>query len=156
MKIGIIVYSYTGNTFSVSEKIRTKLEQKGHTVEVKRITAKNDNPNTQQMIQLLDNPSLDGYDRVVLGTPVNGFAPAGVMQEFLKNRTDLAHQTVDLFVTHFFPFRFLGGNQSVERMRRDCQASGATIGRSGVINWSSANRERAINALAEQFSSFEL
>ena len=36
MKIGIIVYSKTGNTYSVAEKLESSLAKAGHTVEIKR------------------------------------------------------------------------------------------------------------------------
>ncbi len=38
MKIGIIVYSQTGNTFSVAEKLKAKLTAAGHNVNIERLT----------------------------------------------------------------------------------------------------------------------
>ena len=39
MDIGIMVYSQTGNTLSVAEKLKEALSEKGHTVTVDRVTA---------------------------------------------------------------------------------------------------------------------
>jgi len=39
MKIGIILYSYSGNTLFVGEKLREVLLKKGHEVSLERIKA---------------------------------------------------------------------------------------------------------------------
>ena len=37
MKIGIVVYSQTGNTYQVAEKLQETLSDKGHSVNIERI-----------------------------------------------------------------------------------------------------------------------
>jgi len=39
MKIGIILYSQTGNTYSVAQKLQEKLIAKGHSVDLERLKA---------------------------------------------------------------------------------------------------------------------
>ncbi|MDF2592532.1 MAG: hypothetical protein K0S75_1998, partial [Clostridia bacterium] len=38
MKIGIIVYSHTGNTFSVAQRLEEKLTAEGHSVKIEKVT----------------------------------------------------------------------------------------------------------------------
>ncbi|MGA1873758.1 MAG: hypothetical protein ACMUHY_08805, partial [Thermoplasmatota archaeon] len=40
MRIGIILYSQTGNTLSVAERIRDRLTKKGHTVKIDKVLIK--------------------------------------------------------------------------------------------------------------------
>ncbi len=152
MKIGLIIYSYTGNTLSVAEKIQTALIQKGHDAVLERITATNENPNSQQAIQLLNTPSTQAYDRVIFACPVNGFQVAAVAREYLKNVPMLSGMPIDLFVTHFFPFAFLGGNQTLKQLSAFWTQKGGKVEKTGVINWSSQRRIRDIEKLADKFS----
>lgn len=151
MKIGLIVYSYTGNTLFVAEKIRAALEQRGHTAVIERITAANENPNIKQVIRLLDSPDPAPYDRLLVATPVNGFQAAAVFQEYLKTLPNLTGRTVDVLITHFFPFSWMGGTQTLRQVITALTDHGATIGHTGVINWSNNRRERDIAALVEEF-----
>ena len=52
MKIGIIVHSHTGNTLSVAERIRSELVEKGYDVELKRVSAENEDPKAKGTLQL--------------------------------------------------------------------------------------------------------
>ena len=152
MNVGIIVYSYTGNTLSVAEKIQTALQQKGHSATLERITAANENPNNSEPVSLVQNPDPSRYDQLILAAPVNGFSLAKVMQAYLQSKPGLAGKSASLFVTHHFPKAWLGGNQTIRQFKAAIESNGATVRQTGVINWSSKKREPDIAALAEQFS----
>jgi flavodoxin len=153
MNVGLIVYSYTGNTLSVAEKIRAALQQKGHTVTLERITAADPNPNNRAPVTLTNTPDPKPYDQLILAAPVNGFSLAMVMQAYLNSRPQLTGKPVSLFVTHAFPKAWLGGNQTIRQFKSSVEANGATVLQTGVINWMNRKREAEITDLAEQFSS---
>lgn len=152
MKIGIIYYSYTGHTKMVAEVIQSKLLLGGHDVVLERITAQNDNPNLKQAILLEHAPDPLRFDRIIFACPVNGFQAAAVAQAYLNNLPATPGKPIDLFVTHFFPFAFLGGHQTLRQLKMLWAKKGGQIGRTAVINWSSRKRLAEIEKLAEQLS----
>ncbi len=152
MNIGIIVYSFTGNTLSVAERIQSALQQKGHTATLSQVTAVDQKPGNRAPVTLVQAPDPSPYDELIIAAPVNGFQLALVMQTYLKSQPRLAGKPVNLFVTHYFPKAWLGGNQTLGQFKAAVEANGATVRQTGVINWSSRKRETDINSLIERFS----
>ncbi len=56
-----------------------------------------------------------------------------------------------LLVTQAFPFAWMGGNQAVRQLRKACQAKGAHVCASGVVNWS-RGRERKTSEVVDRLS----
>ncbi len=56
MKIGMIVFSKTNNTFSVADRLRAALAEKGLDVEIERIIPENDDPGPKPPIVFTNNP----------------------------------------------------------------------------------------------------
>jgi len=54
MKIGIIVYSKTGNTYSVGMKLKDQLIQLGHDVEITRLNIENEKAPQFETLPLTD------------------------------------------------------------------------------------------------------
>lgn len=48
MKIGIIVFSHTGNTLSVAEKLQAKLTAASHSVQLEQVTAAEESPRAEK------------------------------------------------------------------------------------------------------------
>ena len=69
MKIKMIVYSYTHNTFRLVQEWAEHLNQ--HTIEIASIHAYDENPNTKA-ITLSDKPSIEDADHLVFATCVRG------------------------------------------------------------------------------------
>ena len=68
MKIGIIVYSHTGNTLSVAWKIEQAIRAAGHEVRTEKVEPVIDNPNSDTPAELKSSPDVDQYDAVVFAT----------------------------------------------------------------------------------------
>lgn len=154
MKTGIIVYSMTGNTLSVAQKLADKLTEKGQDVVLKRITTTGDNPSKSKNYQLQDNPDVSGYDVLIFATPVWGFQIATVMQRYLSQLSTLGGKKVACFVTHSFAAAALGGNGSVNQMVKICSEKGATVYATGVVGWNNRKREEQIDLLIEKLSGY--
>lgn len=141
----IIVYSKTGNTLSVAESLNEKLN-----VELLRIIPESDDPNIQSPV-LTQNPNIDDADELIIGTPVHGFLPAKVMQTFILSH-NFNQKNVHLFVTHHFPFAWMGGKSAVKKMERMIIQQEGLVQSTHIINWSSkkrlANIEHLINDLS--------
>ena len=144
MNIGVVVYSLTGNSFSVAEAIKGALGSAGHTISFDTIKARNEDPNATGPVQLTQIPSVDGVKALVLGGPVRGFATAPIVKAYLEQLPNLNGLCVFLFVTHHFPFAFLGGNSALGMTRKLIEAKGGKVIGTGVVNWSSKHRAEDI------------
>jgi hypothetical protein len=74
MNIGIIVYSQTGNTYSVALRLQEKLAATGHVATLERIEVVEVAP--AKPVQFKTLPDAGPYDALIFGAPVHGFVPA--------------------------------------------------------------------------------
>ena len=155
MKIGMFIHSQTGNTYSVSEKLRNKLIEKGHSVVLKKLEpVGGENPNQADISKILFDPSPDvtGFDWLIFGAPVRGFSISPVLAAYLSRISSLKGQKVDLFVTQSFPYQWMGGNRAITQMKQTCEQKGAMVGDTGIINWKNKKRNLQIEELVERYS----
>ena len=141
MKIGIIAYSKTGNTLYVAEKLRDKLISEGKEASVVRLRS--------------ETPELERYEGLVFCSPVNGGAPADPMKSYLATMKSLQGKRVALMATGLFPAS-MGRKQTLKYMKSVCKDKGAEIVGEGSVGWWSFGREKKIEKLVEDLSSFFL
>lgn len=146
MNIGVIVYSKTGNTLSVAEKLRDKLLTDGHHVALERVLATNDSEVDPGKITLSNQPLVTAYDMLVLAAPVNGFSLAPVMKVYLRGLPSLERKLLAGFVTEAFPFPWMGGNQALRGMENLVNAKGGSLSATGVVNWRSPDKRNTLIA----------
>jgi len=155
MNIGIIVYSQTGNTLSVAEKLKEKLVVAGHTVNLEKVTVAGGRKQGDRNFQLETKPDPGPYDAVVFGSAVEAFSLSPVLTAYMKQIESLQEKKVACLVTQFFPYPWMGGNRAIRQMRKLCQSNGATVCGSGVVNWAKFRRDktftRAVNRLSGLF-----
>ncbi len=149
MKIGIVVYSATGNTLSVAERIKKALEAKGKKADLLRVTASG---SSSQTISLISTPDLTGYDQLIIGAPINGFMLCRAMQMYLKSQGNMQGRTINCFVTQQLKHSFLGGNQGIRLMCELCETNGGTIQNTAIVHWSSPRRESEIETAVTMMS----
>ena len=83
MKIGIIVHSQTGHTYSVAQKLQEKLSAVGHEVNVERVTPVGEvNPGAKN-IKFETLPDVNVYDALIFGAPVQAFSLSAVMKAYM-------------------------------------------------------------------------
>jgi menaquinone-dependent protoporphyrinogen IX oxidase len=151
VRIGIIVFSRTGNTLSVAEKIREACAGGGHDVSVEQIRIEGGRPTVNQPPKLTETPDLSRYEAVYLGSPVEGFSVSAVMKAYLSQIPRLDKMKAGVFVTEQFPKPWLGGNQAIRQMRALCREKGLDVWADGIVNWSSKARGAQIAAIAAKF-----
>jgi len=144
MKVGIIVYSQTGNTLGVAEKIRDEIQRKGHEVVLERVRAEGDDPNSKAPLRLTEAPDPNGYDAVVFASPVQAFNLAQVMKLYFQQMPKFETKKVCCFVTQHFAKPWLGGNKAIRQMGDYCGQKGATVTETCIINWTNKQREEQI------------
>jgi len=144
MNIGIIIYSRTGNTLLVGERLKNSLLKGGHLVNLERVTAINEVPNIKEPIILKTIPDLSAYDYIILGAPVQGFSLSAIFKVYLEQIPDFREKTIGCFVTEHFPKAWMGGNHSIKQMMNLIKQKGGVMKETGVVNWSSKSREEQI------------
>lgn len=152
MKIGIIVYSHTGNTFSVAQRLEEKLAAAGHTVRVEKVTVVDDDQIDASKVQLKAIPDINAYDALIFGSPVRGFSLSAAMTGYLSQSASLKGKKVFGYVTQFFPFPSMGGNRAIEQMKKLCESKGCKLMETGIINWSNLRRRKMIGDVVEKIS----
>ncbi len=147
MKIGIIVFSQTGNTLSVAQKLEETLKSSGHTVKIEKIIPADENPKNINIKTFLSVPDVGPYDIVIFASPVQGLTLAPVMKQYLSQMqiSSLDGKKVYCFVTQYSKKAWLGGNRAVRCITALCKTKGADILSSGIVNWSSDARGAQID-----------
>jgi len=165
VKIGIIVYSETGNTLLCAEKIREALtlagggekgKEKGK-VEVEvwlerlQVTG---NPRVEKEISFPSLPDISSADALVFASPVHAFSAAPAMKKYLEQlpADALKGKKAACLVTQMFPYAWLGGNRSVGQMAALSRKKGADMRATAVINWRNKRRQEMIEEAAARVS----
>jgi len=152
MKIGIIVYSQSGNTLSVAEKLKEKLATAGHSAEIEQVTVVGGRKSGDRTFQLETRPDVAQYDALVFGSAVEAFSLSPVLKNYLVEVDSLQDKQVACLVTQLFPYPWMGGNRAIRQMRRLCESKGATVRGTGVINWSKFRRAKTTARAIEQLT----
>lgn len=152
MKIGIIIYSQTGNTKNLALKIYDKLQASGHTVSVEEITIEGDTPAQPGKFELIGIPETESYDALIFGAPVQAFSLNPVMKAYLKTLTSLSGKKVAIFVTKQIPLLWVGGTGAVAIMKKACESRGAEVIGTEIAVWAKKNREQSIRKCVDNIS----
>jgi len=145
MKKAIIFYSKTGNTKGVADRVNVTFQG-----ELLAVTAESDDPNILDPI-LVETPDVKSYDEIIFASPVHGFMLSKVMSKYLNQIGDLSDKKIDLFITHFFPFAWMGGNQTLKQMKRLIERKNGVVQRMTSVNWKSKKREIIIESMVKQY-----
>jgi len=152
MNIGIIVYSQTGNTLSVAEKLKAELDKAGHSVTLEQVTVVGGREQGDRSFQLEETPEPGGYDAVVFGSYVEAFSLTPVFSRYLKHIGSLQGKRVACLITQQFPYPWLGGNRAIRQMRKLCESKGASIRGTAIVNWAQSRRERTTSDAVERLA----
>ena len=152
MNIGIIVYSWSGNTLSVAEKLQEKLSAAGHSAALEQVSVVGERKRGDRAFELETLPSVDPYDAVVFGSAVEAFSLSPVLTAYLKQIESLQGKKVACLVTQAFPYPQMGGNRAIRQMRKLCQSKGATVVGSGVVNWAKSRRDQTTATAVDRLS----
>ncbi len=143
MHIGLIVYSQTGNTLTVAQRMKETLEAAGHTAEIRPVTVEAV-AKPGSTVALKDKPSIAGLDAVILGAPVQAFSLCQAMTAYLQQIQSLKGLPAAAFILQGLPKKWMGGNRAFRTLRALCLKKGADPLRIGHIHWRSAQRDEQI------------
>ena len=151
MNIGIILYSQTGNTLSVAQKLQEKLTAAGHSATIEQIEVAGEIA-PGQAVQFKTTPDPTPYEALVLGGPVQAFSLNQATKEYLKQCAPLEGKSVACLVTQAFPYAWMGGNRAARQMRALVEGKGGTTIGNGIVNWMRKTREQQIQEVTDKLS----
>ncbi len=136
MKIAIVIYSQTGNTLSVAQKAMSALIEKGHSVDMLKITPKskikNDAPISPDLFEPL--PDISGYDAYVFASYVEAFSLNRVMKFYLST-LDKVNGSAATLTTQQFMKPWLGGNRTQKQFKTALSSKGAKVIGCAHVHW---------------------
>lgn len=145
MHIGIIVFSQTGHTRSVTEKLAARLTEGGHDVSIEEVKPEGDVTPATKNVTFISAPEVGPYEGIVFASPVQAFSLASGMKAYLGRIGSLEKKKVACFVTKQIPAKWTGGNKALRQMKKFCTRSGAVPAATGIIFWGEKYRERMID-----------
>ncbi|MDD2970391.1 MAG: flavodoxin domain-containing protein [Lachnospiraceae bacterium] len=145
MEIGIIVYSQTGNTMSVAQKLQQSLSGNGHHASIQRVEVISE----KEPLKLKTVPDVSSFDVIVFASPVQAFSLAPSMKQYLTQISELNDKKVFCFVTQHLKKAWMGGNHALSQMQTACKMKSGLVSWSGGVNWSSDKREQQINEIVD-------
>jgi|LSQX01.3.fsa_nt_gb flavodoxin len=150
MNIGIIVFSQTGTTLSVAQKLKEKLSSGDNPVNIERVTHKGGDKVPNENVELDMCPDVDKYDVLVFCSPVWAFSLSFVMKAYLQQISSLQNKKVALFVTKSLPFSWTGGNNAINQMKEIVKSKNADICGTDMIRSNKINDDIEINNMIEK------
>lgn len=152
MKIGIVIHSHTGNTYSVARKLAEKLAAAGHSAVIEQIKPVDSKQTDPKKIRLEKLPDLGGYEGLVLAAPVQAFSISPVMKTYLQQLPALNGKKVACFVTKGLPFKWTGGNRAISQIKSSAESRGGKVVETGIVVWRGGGREKEISDLVERLA----
>ena len=154
MKVAIILYSGTGNTRGVVERLAVKLRARGHQTEIREITVAGDPGKGADAFQLTSTPRMDDAELVVLASPVMAFSLSPVMKAYLA-KAQPPERAVLVVITQHFPRPWMGGRQALSGIRRTLERAGGSVADSMIVNWTNKAREQQIEEGTDRLAALE-
>jgi len=151
VRIGIYVHSESGNTLSVAEAIKEKIQSPERQIEIIHLK-RPDGIGTDVVDFKFDAISQPNeFDAILFGAPVNAFSLSSYMKAFMNQINSLDGKKVLCFMTQAFPYKWLGGNKGMEQLTNLCIAKNGVVVGKGIVNWHRENKDSIVKELAANF-----
>ena len=144
MKIGLIIHTRTGHTWSVAETLCQALQEQGHDATLERIEAVDDAAARPEQVSFKACPDIRPYDALIFGAPVRGFNINPVIRAYLSQLPAVGTKPAACFVTMHLKRPWMGGNRALARMGGICQDKGLKVRGQAIVSWSSPQRDQQI------------
>ncbi len=152
MKIGVIIYSLSGNTRHVATRLQDKLAAAGHEVSLEEITITGNTPAQPGKFELQEMPDPERYEALIFGAPVQAFSLNPVMKAYLEKLPPLNGKRTAVFVTKQLALLRIGGTGAIGMMKKTCAEKGAKVAGDAIVVWAGKKREESIGRCVEKIS----
>ena len=103
-----------------------------------------------------DFPNIETYQQVIFACPVHGFRAAKLMKDYLETLSRLQRKVIDIFITHYFRFAFMGGTQTLKQMEKIINSKGGKIRYKTSINRKSNKSNDVMIEIIRKYSKWEV
>lgn len=134
LKVKLIYYSHFGYTKLVGEQISERLKIRGFDVNESRLEIVGPLNFRDNLAVTMEVPSIEDFDLIILGTPVHDGRMSGAMRYFIEQITSFHKKRLIIVVTYLYR-RGWGAVQTIEDIRRHCEAKDADFLASADIQW---------------------
>ncbi|MCD8574627.1 MAG: hypothetical protein LRY28_03915 [Erysipelotrichaceae bacterium] len=151
MKIGFIVHSQSGNTLSVAQKLMDQLKLQGHDVMLTHIKDEDVNVSMQhpeRFIKVVDEVT-SYVDVLFIGGWVQAFILCRGLNHYINHQLNIQAKETHLFLTHHFPFEWMGGTNAMKQLTKHVIAKEHVIKTTKIFNWSRKNNQQHIDQWIE-------
>lgn len=149
MKVGVVIYSETGNTLSVAQGIIDRLTLSGNTAVLERIKPIGKPNPSSKKVDYESIPDISDYEALVFGSPVQAFSLALGMSRLIPQLKPMAGRRAVMFITQQFPYPWMGGSRAIAAMATLLKQKGAVTSSAGIVNWSNKNRDEMISSVID-------
>jgi NAD(P)H dehydrogenase (quinone) len=151
MKFGFIIHSQSGNTLSVAKKLIDQLKYNGHEVYLTHIKSKDVNTSMQHPEALItvSEESFSEVDVLIVGGWVQAFSLCRGLGYYCQHQLNVKAKDTHIFVTHHFPFEWLGGTHAIKQLSSILITQKHSIRSSKVFNWSRKNNDEQVQDWVE-------
>ena len=146
MSTGIVLYSYTGHTQKVIEKLADQMENRPSIFTLEPVRQIN---LSDLKTPIKSIPNIAAYDTVILATPVHGGRMSSPMATFLDETQALKNKKVILLATHLFPHKW-GCAQMFQAIEEECTRIGAEVIHTDDICWPGLLRKTHLSKLVNR------
>jgi len=143
VKVGLVHYSKTGHTKSVIEDIALNILKDEHDTVLLPLELASPWDASADRLPLKKLPDVQGFDCLIVGTPVHGGRMAGAVRTFLEEIEGLIGKEVVFLLTNLF-WQGWGADQTIQQMRELCTAKGADVLGYGNVRWLGFKRNKRI------------
>lgn len=146
MKIGFIIHSQSGNTLSVAHKLMDQLKIQGHDVVLTHIKDEDVNNSMQhpeRLVTVVDEIT-SNVDVLFIGGWVQAFSLCRGLNHYINHQLSIQAKETHLFLTHHFPFEWMGGTNAMKQLVKPLMSKGLDIKTSKIFNWSRKNNQHQI------------
>lgn len=151
MKINLYIYSMTGNSLSVAQKLVDDVIAPAHTYEISRIKPNDDQQMDIGKILLAPMAGCSNADMIVIGGPVHAFRASPAMVKAAVDMKDLRGKPAAIFVTEALPYDWMGGRSAIRKIEKILTENGANVISTGIIHWNRSDRQRQIDSFFSAF-----
>lgn len=153
MKVNMVLYSHTGHTMRVGERISQVLHSNGIEVLINRLETV-ERLNFQALsVRTKEIPLIEGYDVIILGTPVHGGRMSAPLRFFIDETPSFENIPFIVFATHLFR-RGWGGTQTIQSVRKLCEGKGGIFLGAADVKWLSFFRGQEITRAVDDVWKF--
>lgn len=151
MKIGIVVHSHTGNTFSVAKRLQEMLNSQGNEAVIERLVPVDEEGSLKGNFNIKEEPNLSDYEVLIFAAPVWGFSLSGVMKNYLAVISSLKDKKIMCFITKALFVNGFGGEKTINKIIELTTAKGGEFMGYGIVCWKEKKREIMTLELLEKF-----